>query len=103
MIRHAGLGPPLAIAALAIAVSPSAGLRALIPTVGCASLVLPRFQPARFAAVALSTVAMAAHEKQSPTAGGRANPWTEESFRYNRHRFDSAFATIHRMRRRWDR
>ena len=90
MIRHASFGLPLAMGSLTTLVSPSAWLGTLIAAVGRTPLVLPSFLPACSAAVALSTVTMAAHPKEGATAGGTTEPWAEGSFRYGRHRLDSA-------------
>jgi len=68
MIRHAGVSPPQSIAALAHPVRPSACIRPLVTPIGRTELLLPSFSSARWAAVALATVAMAADADDRPTS-----------------------------------
>ena len=91
---------PAPIGSLAKAVSLFAWLRALIAAVGRTPLLPPSVRAAGLAAVALSTVAMAAHPKKRATAGGTTKTRSERSFRRGRlHRLDSEphLITIHRI------
>jgi len=63
LIRHGLPTPPLAICSLAQTVSVPARLRTLMAPVGCAPLNQPSARSAGLAAVALPTVAVAAHEE----------------------------------------
>jgi hypothetical protein len=67
MIRHAGLGPPPPIFALAHPMQTSARLCPLVASIGCAQLLPPGSSPTHSAAVALPTVAMAADEENDAT------------------------------------
>ena len=68
LIRHAGIASPQSVTALAHPVQPSARVRPLVAAIGGTALLLPGPTSARFAAVALPTVAMPADAKDSPTA-----------------------------------
>ena len=81
LIRHAEATAPLAICSLPMAVFQPARLRALIAVIGRTSLLAPSCCSARFAAVALAMVAMAADEKERATAGATTKAWSERSFR----------------------
>src|ERR1700674_2825494 len=67
MIRHAGLGPPPPIVALAHPMQTSACVRPLVTSIGCAELLPPGSSSTHLAAVALPTVAMAADEEDDAT------------------------------------
>ena len=60
MLRHAGLGPPQPIVALAHPMPWSACVRPLVTSIGRAELLPPGPPSAHWAAVALPTIAMAA-------------------------------------------
>ena len=91
---------PLAIGSLAKEVNLFACLRALIAAVGRTPLLPPSIRSAGLAAVALPTIAMAAHEKEAVTARATTKARSERSFR--RGRFPPLNAaphliTIHRI------
>jgi hypothetical protein len=71
----------LAIRSLPIAMVQSACLGTLITAGGRTPLLAPSFRSARFAAVALAVVAMAADEKESSTADAKAKALSERTFR----------------------
>ena len=100
LIRHAAATVPLAIRSLAKEVSLFAWLRALIAAVGRTPLLPPSFRSAGLAAIALTPVATAAHEKESVTAGATTEARPERSFRRGRFRrldFALHLITIHRI------
>lgn len=67
MIRHAGLGPPQPIVALAHPMQSSACVRPLVTSIGRAELLPPRSQAAHWAAVALPAIATAADAENDAT------------------------------------
>jgi hypothetical protein len=67
MIRHAGLGPPQPIAALAHPMQSSASVRPLVTSIGGAKLLAPGSQSAHWAAVALPAIATAADAENDAT------------------------------------
>jgi hypothetical protein len=67
MIRHAGLGPPQPIVALAHPMQSSARVRPLVTSIGRAELLPPGSSSTHLAAVALPTVAMAADAEDDVT------------------------------------
>jgi hypothetical protein len=67
MIRHAGLGPPQPIVALAHPMQSSACVRLLVTSIGRAELLQPGSPSAPWAAVALPTIAMAADAENDAT------------------------------------
>src|SRR5713226_5108271 len=98
LIRHAGARMPLAIGLLPKEVSLFTQLRALIAVVGRTPLLPPTFRSAGLAAIALTTVAMAAHEKEGATARATTKARSERSFRRGRFRpldFAPHLITIH--------
>lgn len=100
LIRHAGTTVPASIGSLAKAVSLLARLRALIAAASRTSLLPPSFRSAGLAAVALATVAAAAHEEEGATAEATTTAWSQGSSRRGRfRRLDSAPhpTTIHRI------
>jgi hypothetical protein len=68
MIRHAGLGPPQPIVALAHPMQSSASVRPLVTSIGSAELLPPRSLSAQWAAVALPAIATAADPENDATA-----------------------------------
>jgi hypothetical protein len=60
MIRHADLGPPQPVVALAHPMELSANVRSLVTSIGRAELLPPRSPSAHWAAVALPAIATAA-------------------------------------------
>jgi hypothetical protein len=99
MIRHASLGVPLAIGLLTTPVCPSAYFRTLITAVGCTPLLQTSFLVACLTAVALATVAIAAHPKQGAAVGSTTESWAEANFGHGRHHFNSSSAIVHRVLR----
>ena len=67
MIRHAGLGPPPPIVALAHSMQSPACVRPLVTSIGRAELFPPGFSSTLLAAVALPTVTMAADAEDEAT------------------------------------
>jgi hypothetical protein len=92
---------PLPVGSLADAVSVAAGLRPLITTVGGAPLLPPSCRPALGAAIALTTVATAAHKEQRATAWSATQPWAQRRFRSCRRDFAAHLITILRMPDDW--
>ena len=68
MIRHAGLGQPQPIVALAHPMQSPASIRALVTSIGRAELLPSRFPSAQWAAVALPAIATAADAENDATA-----------------------------------
>jgi hypothetical protein len=68
MIRHAGLGPPQPIVALAHPMQSSASVGPLVTSIGRAELLPPRSPSAQWAAVALPAIATAADVENGATA-----------------------------------
>jgi len=68
MIRHAGLGQPQPIAALAHPMQSSASVRALVTSIGRAELLPPGLPSTHGTAVALPAIATAADAENYATA-----------------------------------
>jgi hypothetical protein len=67
MIRHAGLGQPQPIVALAHPMQLSASVRPLVTSIGRGELLPPRFPSAHSATVALPAIATAADAENDAT------------------------------------
>jgi hypothetical protein len=92
MIRHAGIGLPQSIAALAHPMCPSACFRPLVAAPGRTELLPTGFPSAHWTAIALPTVAMAADAEDGPTGTTVAR-----SQNNLRHDYPSSPITLHQM------
>ena len=88
MIRHAGLGPPQPIVALAHPMQSSASVRSLVTSIGRAELLPPRSPSAHWAAVALPAIATAADAENDATA--TAVTISEQTFGHDHPGFNHA-------------
>jgi hypothetical protein len=96
MIRHAGLGPPQPVVALAHPMQLSASVRPLVTSIGRAELLPPRSPSAYWAAVALPAIATAADAENDAT--GMTATVSEHNLGHDHRpsRFQSRY-TLHQM------
>ena len=80
LIRHTGFGLALPVVALPVPVVQPSFRAALIAAVGFTALPEPRCPAARFAAVALSAVAVRADEKLSAAIAAQTKPRAKNRF-----------------------
>ena len=97
LIRHARPTVPLPVGALAKTVCVFARFGPLITTAGGAPLLPPSRRAALTAAIALTTIATAAHKEQRATAWPMAEPWAQRGFRCCCRNFGAQLITIPRI------